>query len=113
MKSSAVTQGWGSKYVTQQLGESGMKRLGQNKEHVSAPPCCRGDLCAAEKDHEGPQCQRLGGGEPEKQGLVRVGGHGVWLCGGRAAGLCTTPVKPAQLQALSLGRHFVLFQFVV
>ena len=91
-----------------------MKRLGQNKEHVSAPLCCRGDLCITEKDHEEPRCQRLGAvAEPEKQGLVRVGGHGIWLHGGRAAGLCTAPVKPAWLQALPLGRHFILFQFVV
>lgn len=87
-KGSAVTLGQGREYVTQDLGESGMKRLGQNEERVSAPPHCRRDLCTAEKDHEEPRCQRLRGGtEPEKRGLVGVSGCGVWLRRGRAGWL--------------------------
>ncbi|KAK2515951.1 hypothetical protein Q9233_013950 [Columba guinea] len=46
-----------------------MKRLRQNEEQVSAPPCCRGDLCTTEDDEE-PQCQGLVEEiEPEKEGL--------------------------------------------
>lgn len=108
-----MTLGPGSNFVTQELGDSGMKRLRQNEEQVSAPPCCRGDLCTTEDDEE-PQCQGLVEEiEPEKEGLVRVDGPGVCLCGDRTARLCTAPVQPAQLQASLLGRCFILFHFMV
>lgn len=42
------------------------------------------------------------GTKPEKQGLMRVGGSGVWLHSDRAAGFHITPVKPAQLLAALL-----------
>lgn len=37
-ENSAVALGWGREHLTRELGESGMKRFGQNERRMSAPP---------------------------------------------------------------------------
>lgn len=62
LKSSAVTLGRASECVMQELGESGMKKLRQNEQHVSAPPCCRGTSLHSSKRSWGASVTEAGWG---------------------------------------------------